>query len=92
MVRLVEDRILAENMSMRAACQAIAPKVGVSWRMVRQWTQRARRAGEISEPMPEDLVAENARSRRENHGLRDTNELLKAAAAFSRRNSTPCQK
>ncbi|MGV0410045.1 hypothetical protein [Corynebacterium striatum] len=29
-VRLVEDRILAENMSMQAACQAVAPKLGVS--------------------------------------------------------------
>ena len=28
-VRLVEDRILAENMSMQAACQAVAPKLGV---------------------------------------------------------------
>ncbi|UQV54262.1 hypothetical protein L2D23_00580 [Corynebacterium pseudodiphtheriticum] len=27
-VRLVEDRIVAENMSMRPACQAVAPKLG----------------------------------------------------------------
>lgn len=32
--------------------------------------------------MPEDLAAANARLRRENHQLRDTNELLKAASAF----------
>lgn len=37
-VRLVEDRILAENMSMQAACQAVAPKLGVSWHTARQWT------------------------------------------------------
>ncbi|WP_071571630.1 hypothetical protein [Corynebacterium diphtheriae] len=30
-VRLVEDRILAENMSMQAACKFVAPKLGVSW-------------------------------------------------------------
>ncbi|CAB0711478.1 transposase [Corynebacterium diphtheriae] len=33
--------------------------------------------------MPEDLVAEVAKLRRENQKLRDTNELLKAASAFS---------
>ncbi|AEX49756.1 hypothetical protein CDBH8_2242 [Corynebacterium diphtheriae BH8] len=37
--------------------------------------------------MPADLAAENARLRRENQELRDTNELLKAASAFSRQNS-----
>ena len=81
-VRLVEDRILAENMSMQAACQAVAPKLGVSWHTARQWTQAARRDGRIAEPLPEDLVAEVAKLRRENQELRDTNELLKAASAF----------
>ena len=66
--------------------QAVAPKLGVSWHTARQWTQQARRAGSIPEPVPEDLAAENARLRRENQELRDTNELLKAASAFSRRN------
>ena len=28
--RLVEDRILAENMSMQEACKIVAPKLGVS--------------------------------------------------------------
>ena len=37
-VRLVKDRIVAENMSMQAACQAVAPKLGVSWHTARQWT------------------------------------------------------
>ncbi|WP_327785997.1 hypothetical protein, partial [Corynebacterium belfantii] len=30
-VRLVEDRILAENISMQEACKIMAPKLGVSW-------------------------------------------------------------
>ncbi|MER0102553.1 transposase, partial [Corynebacterium sp. KPL2734] len=28
----------AENMSMHPACQAVAPKLGVSWHTARQWT------------------------------------------------------
>lgn len=38
-VRLVEDRILAENLSMPQACQEVALKLGVSWHTARQWTQ-----------------------------------------------------
>ena len=80
-VRLVEDRILAENMSMQSACRAVAPKLGVSWHTARQWTQQARRDGSVTRA-EEDVIAENARLRRENQELRDTNELLKAASAF----------
>ena len=80
-VRLVEDRILAENMSMHPACQAVAPKLGVSWHTARQWTQPVRRDGDVTRD-EEDVIAENARLRRENQELRDTNELLKAASAF----------
>ena len=65
-VRLVEDRILAE---------------GLSWHTARQWLQQSRKTGQVTRD-EEDLVAENARLRRENQELRDTNELLKAASAF----------
>ena len=80
-VRLVEDRILAENLSLQAACKLVAPKLGVSWHTARQWVQQARRRGGIHRT-EEDVIAENARLRRENQELRDTNELLKAASAF----------
>ncbi|OWM42757.1 transposase [Corynebacterium diphtheriae] len=33
---LVEDRILAENISMQEACKIMAPKLGVSWHTARQ--------------------------------------------------------
>ena len=58
------------------------PKLGVSWHTARQWTQAARREGRVTERLPEDFAAENARLRREIHKLRDTNELLQAASAF----------
>ncbi len=57
------------------------PSLGATaWHAARQWTQQARRAGNTPEPVPEDLAAENARLRRENQELRDTNELLSRAA------------
>ncbi|AEX84010.1 transposase [Corynebacterium diphtheriae] len=42
--------------------------------------------GHVTKRLSEDLVAEAAKLRRENHQLRDTNELLKAASAFSHPN------
>ncbi|MDI9589421.1 MAG: transposase [Acidobacteriota bacterium] len=80
-VRLIEDRILSEGLSMQAACQVVAPKLGVSWHTARQWVQQARKHGQVI-GAEEDVIAENARLRRENQELRDTNELLKAASAF----------
>ena len=60
-VRLVEDRILAENMSMQAACQEVAPKLGSRGTQLVNGLKPARRSGNIPESVPEDLVAENAR-------------------------------
>ena len=39
-VRLVEDRILAEDLSLQAACQAVAPKLGLLWHSARQWVNK----------------------------------------------------
>lgn len=38
-VRLVDDRILVENISMQAARKIVAPNLGVSWHTARQWMQ-----------------------------------------------------
>ncbi|QVI99841.1 hypothetical protein KFR76_02180 [Corynebacterium diphtheriae] len=35
-IRLVEDRILADNISMQEAGKIVAPKLGVSWHTARQ--------------------------------------------------------
>ena len=77
-VRLVEDRVLAEGLSIQAACKLVAPKLGVSWHTARQWVQHARRDSIVARA-EEDVIAENARLRRENQELRDTNELVRAA-------------
>ncbi|MDU1461243.1 MULTISPECIES: transposase [unclassified Corynebacterium] len=85
-VRLVEDCILAKNKSIQEACKVVTPNLGVSWHTVRRWAQAARRKGRTTDPLPAYLVAAVAKLRRENQELRETNELLKAAAAFSRQN------
>ncbi|MDK4228945.1 hypothetical protein QPX21_07745 [Corynebacterium pseudodiphtheriticum] len=56
-----------------------SPKVGGFRHTARQWTQQARLDGDVTRA-EEDVIAENARLRRENQELRDTNELLKAAS------------
>lgn len=87
-VRLVEDGILAESLSMQAACQAVAPKLGVSWHTARQWVQQTRRDGVITR-VEEDVIAENVRLRRENQELRDTNELVESRFGFFRIGTRP---
>lgn len=76
-VRLVEDRILAENMSMQQACKIVRGMLPGNGR------RQPAVLGSFPEPRPEDVAAEHARIRRENHQLRDTNELLKAASGSS---------
>ena len=73
---------------MQEACKIVAPNLGVSWHTARQWAQAARREGRVTNPMPEDFVAEVTKLRRENHKLRDTNELLNPTSAFSPHDST----
>ena len=44
-VRLIEDRVLAENLFLQKACQVVAPRLDVSWHTARQWVQHSRREG-----------------------------------------------
>lgn len=55
-IRLVEDRILAENLSLQAACERVAPKLGVSWYTARQWVQQARGDGRTVERAEVDVM------------------------------------
>ena len=50
-VRLEEDRILAENISTQTACKIVAPKLGFSWHTARQWTQAARHERRVTESL-----------------------------------------
>ena len=62
-VRLVEDRVLAENLSLQKACSVVAPRLGVSWHTARQRVQCSRREGRVHR-LEEDVIVENARLRR----------------------------
>ena len=50
MVRLIEDRVLAENLFLQKACQVVAPRLDVSWHTARQWVQHSRREGGFITP------------------------------------------
>ena len=41
-VRFIEDRILAEHLSLQSACEQVAPNLGLSGHTARQWVQEAR--------------------------------------------------
>lgn len=82
-VRLVEDRVSGEGVSVWMACVEIASRLGVSAHTAKSWVRSARReAKEALSASEEDLALENARLRRRARELEDTNDLLKAASAF----------
>ena len=57
-IRLVEDRILAENLSLQVVCELVAPKLRVCrGYTARQWVQRARRDGRTVERAGVDVIA-----------------------------------
>ncbi|MDK4290847.1 transposase [Corynebacterium pseudodiphtheriticum] len=64
LVRLLEDRILTQNLSLQQACKIVAPKL--DFHGTRQDNGRRRLVvKDESLNLPEDLAAENARLRRE---------------------------
>jgi transposase len=87
-VKMVLDR-LGEYRSVYAACQALAPKLGVHRESLRVWVKQAQvDAGQA----PGATSAESARIKeleRENRDLKEANEILKAASIFFARELDP---
>ncbi|WP_255411825.1 transposase [Cryobacterium sp. M91] len=80
-VRMTLDR-LKDYPSMWAACRDLAPKLNIGAETLRKWvTQAQADAGERTGPTSEELE-EIKRLKRENRDLRETNDILKAAASF----------
>ncbi|WP_216404809.1 hypothetical protein [Arcanobacterium phocae] len=75
-VCLVEDRIVAENVSLQEACKIMAAILGVSWHTARQWTQVARRGrGAFLNACRRTWKSKIRGYVSENPELRDTNEF-----------------
>lgn len=80
-VRQTLDR-LADYTSMSAACRDLAPKLNVGVGTLRTWVAQAQSdAGDRNGPTSVELE-EIKRLKRENRYLRETNDVLKAAASF----------
>lgn len=86
--RLTLDR-LKDYPSISAACRELGPKLNVGAETLRKWVMQAQAdAGERSGPSSEQLE-EIKRLTRENKDLRETNDILKAAASFFARELDP---
>jgi transposase len=87
-VRMTLDRV-KDYPSLRAACRDLAPKLNIGAETLRKWvTQAQADAGERTGPTTEELE-EIKRLKRENRDLRETNDILKAAASFFARELDP---
>ena len=86
--RMVLDR-LENYSSLSAACRDLAPKLNIGPETLRKWVLQAQvDAGGMPGATTEQL-AEMARLKRENADLRETNDILKAAASFFARELDP---
>ncbi|MET8763533.1 transposase [Lentzea sp. NPDC004782] len=91
-VRLALER-LDEYESPYAAANAIGPMVDVHYETLRVWIKKAlaegsRPAAQPSQVLPPAEREELLRLRKEVRDLKQANEILKLASAFSRGNST----
>jgi transposase len=83
-VRMVLDR-LENYSSLSAACRDLAPKLNVGIETLRKWVMQA----QADSGATTEQLAEMAKLKRENAELRETNDILKAAASFFARELDP---
>jgi transposase len=86
--RMTLDR-LADYPSVSAACRDLGPKLNIGSETLRKWVLQAQAdAGSRSGPTTAELE-EIKKLKRENRELRETNDILKAAASFFARELDP---
>lgn len=81
---MVLDR-LENYSSLSAACRDLAPKLNVGIETLRKWVMQA----QADSGATTEQLAEMAKLKRENAELRETNDILKAAASFFARELDP---
>jgi transposase len=87
-VRMVLDR-LANYPSVSAACRDLAPKLNIGTETLRKWVMQAQVDVGVMPGATSEQLAEMGRLKRENAELRETNDILKAAASFFARELDP---
>jgi len=87
-VRMVLDR-LDNYPSISAACRDLAPKLNVGVETLRKWVMQAQADSGAMPGATTEQLAKMARLKRENAELRETNDILKAAASFFARELDP---
>ena len=82
-LKLIEERVRAEQCSAWVACTAVGEALGgISPHTLRNWWKQSRVDRGETPGVSTDECEEMRRLRRENLELRRANEILKAAAAF----------
>lgn len=80
-IRLAEDKVLLEGLSLQKACLEVAPQFGVSHHTVRQWVQQARREGRAVYTK-EELLAMYEQLKQEQQALLEERERILASSPF----------
>ena len=80
-VRMVREH-QQDYLSVTAACQAVAKRLGLGRESVRRWVVRAEIDGGVRTGASSDELAEIKKLKSENKRLREDVEILRAATTF----------